>query len=121
MMMEQQVVLKNSNDDEMQEKWKSCIHMTCYAYRMAERVKEVIDNLYDAMRTFLNSLAEAFKPVMQSLTLVWEEFRDFVDKHEDFIEYMSDYQHSYPPYVDNLKINTRGFPRPISHCARSRC
>lgn len=119
MMMEQQKVL-NSNS-EMQDKWKSCILSTCYAYKMVERVKEVIDDLVDAVRIFLNSLAEAFKPVMQSLTLVWEEFRDFVDDHKDFIKYMRDYQHSYPPYVDNLKLNTKGFPRPISHCARSRC
>ena len=26
-----------------------------------------------------------------------------------------------PKYVYNLKVNTKGFPRPVTHCARSRC
>ena len=119
MMMEQQKVLNNNS--EMQDKWKLCIASTCYAYKMVERVKEVIDDLVDAVRLFLNSLAEVFKPVRESLTLVFDEFKDFIEEHEDFIKYMRDYQQSYPPYVDNLKLNTKGFPRPITHCARSRC
>lgn len=117
MMMEQQIALKNNND-KMQEKWKTCVKTTCYAYRMVEIVKEAIDNLYDVVRQIINSL---FRPVTDSLKLVFEEFRDFIDRHEDFIEYMADYQQDYPQYVDKLKVNTKGFPRPITYCARSRC
>ena len=116
--MEQQTAL---NSNEMQEKWKTCVLTTCYAYRMVERVKEAVDNLINEVILIINSLAEVFKPIVDSLTLVFEEFIDFVDKHEEFIKYMKDYQQSYPPYVDNLRINTTGFPRPITHCARSRC
>ena len=118
MMTEQQTVLKNS---EMQEKWKMCVATTCYAYRMVERVREAIDHLYDAIRQIINSLAEVFKPVVGSLNLVFEELRDFIDDHEDFIKYMKSYPPSYPQYVNNFPVNTKGYPRPITHCARSRC
>lgn len=118
MMTEQQIVLK-SND--LQERWKTCVMTTCYAYRMVERVREAIDHLHDVVRQIINSLAEVFKPVVESLNLVFEELRDFIDNCEDFILYIKDYPQVYQHKVDNLKINTKGFPRPIPHCARSRC
>ena len=111
MMMEQPVVLKS---DELQEKWKKCVYNTCYVYRMVERVKEVINHLHDVFRRIINSLAE-------SLNLVFEELRNFTDDHEDFIKYMKSYPPSYPQYVNNFPVNTKGYPRPITHCARSRC
>lgn len=118
MMTEQWIVLKS---DDLQERWKTCVMTTCYAYRMVERVREAIDHLHDVVRQIINSLAEVFKPVVESLNLVFEELRDFIDEHEDFIKYCQSYPQSYPQYVDNLKVNSRGFPRPITHCARSRC
>ena len=114
MMTEQQIVLKS---DDLQERWKTCVMTTYYAYKMVERVREAIDHLHDVVRQIINSLAEVFKPVVKSLNLVFEELRDFIDEHEDFIKYME----SCPQYVGNLKVNTKGFPRPITHCARSRC
>ena len=116
-MMERQTVLKNSE----QEKWKLCVSSTCYAYRVVDRVKEVVDNIYEVLRQILNRLAEVFKPYIESLKSLKDKFIDFVDTHKDFIEYCSNYQQSYPPFVDNLKVDTKGFPRPITHCARSRC
>lgn len=118
MMMEQQTALKS---DDLQERWKTCISTTCYAYRMVERVKEAIEHLHDVVRQIINSFAEVFKPVVESLNLVFEELRDFIDEHKDFIKYCQSYPQSYPQYVDKFKLNTKGFPRPITHCARSRC
>ena len=118
MMMEHQKILNNK---ELQNKWNSCIMNTCYAYRTLDRFKEVIDNLHEVVIQFLDNLMIVFKPIKDSLTLVFEEFRDFIDKQEDFILYLKDYPQVYQHKVDNLKINTKGFPRPIIHCARSRC
>lgn len=119
MMMEQQIVLKNNI--KMQEKWETCIMTTCYAYRTVERMKEAIENLHDVVRQIINNLAELFKPVMKSLTLVFEEFRDFIDRIDDFYNNEKIYPQGYPHYVNNLKVNTKGFPKSITHCARSRC
>lgn len=118
-MMEQQMTLKSN--DNLQERWKTCIATTCYAYRMMERVKEAIEHLHDVVRQIINSLAEIFSPFVRSLNLVFEEFRDFIDEHKDFIKYCQSYPQSYPQYVDKLRVNSKGFPRPITYCARSRC
>lgn len=117
-MKQELMKLKN---DEMQEKWKLCISSTCYAYRKVEVFKGLIDDLYDIIRQFLNSLAEVFKPVIESLNIVFDELRDFIEERKDFIMYMKNYPQSYPPYVDNLKLNSKGFPRPVMCHARSRC
>lgn len=121
-MMEQQTALKNN---EMQEKWKTCVKTTCYVYKVVERFKETIENLYDMVRAIINSLVESFKTIAKSVSQVFSSLRDFVDKHEDFIKYMKDYKEDYPQdypqYVNNIKVNTTGFPRPIGYCVRSRC
>ena len=113
--MEQQMTLKN---DEMQEKWKTCILTTCYAYRMADSVKEIVEIFQEAVRQFINSIAEVFKPIVETLALT---FKDFFDKVEDLYDYEKSYPLNYPPIVNNFKINTKGFPRPIIGYARSRC
>lgn len=118
MMTEQQTALKS---DEMQEKWKKCVVTTCYAYRVAERVREVIDTLYDVMRQVINSLAEAFKPVMETISFTFETLKDYIDEEFELTEYDKSYPQSYPRHVDNFRVNTKGFPRPITRCARSRC
>lgn len=115
MMTEQQTALKS---DDLQERWKTCIATTCYAYRMVERVREAIENLHEVIRQIINSIAEAFKPFVETLTLA---FKDFIEEVEDLYDYDKSYPQSYPQYVDKLKLNTKGFPRPITHCARSRC
>ena len=116
MMMEQQMILKS---DDLQERWKTCVLTTCYAYRVVERVKEAIHNLTEVVRQIINSLAEVFKPVVETLTTA---FRDLVEYVEECNEDSNkSYPQGYPQYVDNLKVNTKGFPRPVTHCARSRC
>lgn len=119
MMMEQQIALKKSDD--LQERWKTCIATTCYAYRMTERVKEAIEYLHEVVRHIINSLAKVFKPLVDSLNFVFEGLKDFIDNHKDFIEYCQSYPQSYPHYVNNLRLNSKGYPRPIIYCARSRC
>lgn len=117
-MMEQQIVLKKSDD--LQERWKTCVRVTCYSYSMVERVKEVIEHLHEVARQIINSFVEAFKPMVNHLTMFCKDFVDFI-KTEDFHTDIYTYPHSYPHIVHNLKIDTRGFPSPILKCARSRC
>lgn len=117
MMMEQQIVLKS---DDLQDKWKTCMLHTCYAYHMAERVKEAIDVLAEVVRQIINNIREIFKPFVEQLHLVFDELKEFIDDSNLYEEEKS-YPQSYPHYVDKLKVNTKGFPRPITHCARSRC
>lgn len=117
MMMEQQIALKNN---EMQEKWKICVKTSCYAYKVAERIKESISILFDRLRQFFNSLAEVFKS-KDTLNDLFKELRDFTNKHKDFIKYTKSYPHSFPQYVNNFKVNTSGFPHHTFRYARSRC
>ena len=77
--------------------------------------------LTEVVRQIINSFAKVFRPVVESLSLAFNELVEFVDKNKDFIEYCKSYPQSYPHSVDNLKVNTRGFPRPIVRCSRSRC
>ena len=116
MMTEQQMTLKS---DDLQERWKTCVLTTCYAYRVVERVKEAIHNLTEVVRQIINSLAEVLKPVAETLTTA---FRDLVEYVEECNEDSNkSYPQGYPHYVDNSKFNSRGYPMTIRPCARSRC
>ena len=117
MMTEQQTVLKS---DDLKEKWNTCILATCYAYRTVDIIKEVVDDLFDVFRVLVNALSEVFKPVIETLSFSINKVIHFLSK-EDFHEDSKSYPQSYPQYVDNFKVNTKGFTRPIVHCARSRC
>ena len=116
MMMEQQMTLKS--DYELQNRWKTCVLTTCYAYRMVERVKEAIDTLYDIVRHIINNIAEILK---EALKPVVETFKDLIYYLEDSCVSDKIYLQSYPQYVNNLKVSTKGFLRPVTHCARSGC
>lgn len=114
-----QELMKFKSDD-LQERWKSCVKVTCYSYEVLENVKEVIGNFYNALIQFINNLVESFKPLINSLTQLCKEFTSFV-KTEDFHTDIYTYPHSYPHIVHTFKIDTKGFPSPIFKCARSRC
>ena len=116
MMTEQQTALKN---DEMQEKWKQCVMYTCYAYRQSLDIVARIEMLWEAVRVILNSIAEAFKRFMQEINLTFTEIRDIINEPPKHI--CKSYPHSYPHSVDNFPENTKGYPKPIMRCARSRC
>lgn len=123
MMMEQQMILKN---DDMQLKWRDCVLRTCYAYREAEyltsrveQIKEVLDKFWEAVRIIINSFVEVIRPMFEELSDMLYEYKDFYRREEQY-SYQS-YPQSYPQNVYKSKVNTRGFQRPITHCARSRC
>ena len=115
MMMEQQMILKS---DEMQKKWNTCVIHTCYAYRMVEHLTEAIEVLTELVRNIFNNIVDIFKPFVESFQLV---FKDFLEDLED--NYVMEYKVYSRKYFHTKKVavNTKGFPRPITHCARSRC
>ena len=117
MMMEQP---KTLSDYEMQEKWKSCVRVTCYVYRTAEWVKDFYERALEAISIFIEYMKTAFIDFTESLADAFKDLTDRVLKPDDDKFYQS-YPQSYPQYVDNFKVNTKGFPRPIVHCVRSRC
>ena len=120
MMMEQETALTNS---EMQEKWKNCIRTTCYISRTYEVLRECAEKLMETFRLILNSIKEALSESFSKLSEVLREFNESIQeycKKEESKSFQS-YPHSFPHYVDNLKLNTRGFPQPVMRCARSRC
>lgn len=120
MMMEQQTVLKKPYDAEMQYKWKSCVRMTCYAFRTVEWLKDFIDRALEVIEVYIERLKNAFSSLTNSLSECFKDLSERLFKPEE--EYVIEsYPHIYPQYVSNLKLNTIGFPRPIVHCARSRC
>ena len=118
-MTEQQTILKS---DDMQLKWRDCVLRTCYAYREAEyltsrveQIKEVLDKFWEAVRIIINSFVEVMRPMFEELSNMLYEYKDFHIR-EEYCNYQS-----YPQNVYKSKVNTRGFQRPITHCARSRC
>lgn len=117
-----QELMKFNSDDEMQERWKSCVKITCYAFdrveRLIEAIKVTVEQIYEAVRQIINSFVEAFKPMVESF---YTCFRDLKEEVENLFIKCDTYPQTYPPIVYNLKVNTKGFPRPIIHCARSRC
>lgn len=120
MMTEQQTAL---NNDEVQEKWNNCIRTTCYVFRTYEVLRECAEKLVETMRLILNSIKEALCESFSNLSELFREFKESIQeycKKEESNSFQS-YPHSFPHYVDNLKLNTRGFPQPVMRCARSRC
>lgn len=118
MMMEQQMILKS---DEMQKKWNTCVIHTCYAYRMVEHLTEAIEVLTELIRNILNNIVDIFKPFVESFQLVFNRFKDFLEDLEDYyvMEYKVYSRKSF--HIKKVVVNTKGFPRPIIFCARSRC
>lgn len=115
--MEQQIVLKS---DEMQEKWKTCVRVTCHVFRTVEWLRDFIERALEAIEVFIESIKNAFISFTESLSICFEDLSKRLFKTDE--EYTSKvYPQVYPQYVNNLKLNTTGFPRPITHCARSRC
>ena len=120
MMMEQQTALKN---DEMQEKWKNCIKVTCNLFNIYGVLRECAQNLMETLRAIINNIKETLSDTFSKLSEALKEFKEIIQeyhKKEESNNFQS-YPHSYPRYVDKLKLNVRGFPQPIMRCARSRC
>ena len=115
MMMEQQTVLTNS---ELQMKWKTCVKVTCYAYRTVEYVSDFWQRVMDAIMQIVENLKRAFSDFAESLA---DAFKELIDRDSHEIIVSKSYPHYVDNYVDNFKVNTKGFPRPITHCIRSRC
>ena len=82
---------------------------------------------------FINKAFEAIKKLVESLKIFFENFRskysnilkDLKDSIKD-VQYKKrrSYPHKLPRYVDRVnfhRLNKRGYPRPITLCARSRC
>lgn len=67
----------------------------------------------------VEKLVETFKTICNKICEVFEGIKELFNSIKD-IDFQS-YPHSYPHCVDNLKVNTIGFPHPITRCARSRC
>lgn len=118
--------------DDLQIKWQKCLHETFFAcdvvYRYAPHVLEKIEEVanlfityarhwYESLQEVARRFMEVIRPAFQKLS---EAFNDLKDTCEDFrpVEKKS-YPHSYQHNVH--KYNTRGYPRPIYKCARSRC
>lgn len=117
--------------DDLQIKWQKCLHETFFAcdvvYRYVpylEKIEEVVNLIITYAKQWCESLQEVgrifmevIRPAFQKLS---EAFNDLKDTCEDFrpVEKRS-YPHSYQHNVH--KYNTRGYPRPIYRCARSRC
>lgn len=121
MMTEQQMTLKNNT--EMQEKWKSCIRVTCYAYRTAELFIEVSKQaVVDTFNRLFEVVSQIVNNFVETLTNIFKEIvrpicENLIDKG-----YPQSYKHNvYNFNVYNFNIDTIGFPRPIIQCARSRC
>ena len=115
MMTEQQTALTNS---ELQMKWKTCVKVTYYAYHIVEYVSDFWQRVMDAITKIVENLKRAFSDFAENLA---DAFKELIDRDSHEIIVSKSYPHYVDNYVDNFKVNTKGFPRPITYCARSRC
>ena len=123
----------SQQNDDLQIKWHKCLHETFFAcdvvYRYAPhvlgKIEEVVNLIITYAKQWCESLQEVarrfmevIRPAFQKLS---EAFNDLKDTCEDFEKPVKkkSYTHIYAHNVH--KYNTRGYPRPIYICARSRC
>ena len=114
-MMEHQKIL---NNDDIQNKWKICIKAYCVVYRLTEMCRSACD-----------TIQKALKSVVDTVTTVWKAFSDLFSSlwdslllHIKHLKQPLRKKISRPPkYTNFVRVNTKGFTRPIMKCARSRC
>ena len=123
----------SQQNDDLQIKWQKCLHETFFAcdvvYRYVPHVSEKIEEMvnltityakqwYESLQEVARRFMEVIRPAFQKLS---EAFNDLKDTCEDFEKPVKkkSYTHIYAHNVH--KYNTRGYPRPIYICARSRC
>ena len=123
----------SQQNDDLQIKWNKCLHETFFVcdvvYRYVPYVSEKIEEMvnltityakqwYESLQEVARRFMEVIRPAFQKLS---EAFNDLKDTCEDFEKPVKkkSYTHIYAHNVH--KYNTRGYPRPIYICARSRC
>lgn len=119
MMTEQ---LMTSKNDDLQDRWKLCIRVTCFSIRASEelmsrmsRLQELFDAIAETIRAFARKVSEAFGYVKD---LVTEAFNRCAEKMDYKIP---SNPIPRPIYRAGDKTNSIGFSRPIIYRARSRC
>lgn len=105
---------------DLQDRWKTSVKVTCYAVSVIPVLEDWVHRVIEVIKQFFEDLARVCRPMIESLSEAFKELTRYVER-EDFLPDKNSYPQSYPHYVNNLKLNTRGFPQPISQCARSRC
>ena len=123
----------SQQNDDLQIKWHKCLHETFFVcdvvYRYVPYVSEKIEEMvnltityakqwYESLQEVARRFMEVIRPAFQKLS---EAFNDLKDTCEDFEKPVKKKSYTHT-YVHNVhKYNTRGYPRPIYKCARSRC
>lgn len=115
-------------NNELQERWKSCVSVVCLAMHHVDKAVQVIYDLADRLTEVIRYLVTNVKHIFSTLDEMLSKYG--FKRHEDLWDNVTScfeekkqpiYPHGYPPYVHNLKLNKRGYPRPVFRCARSRC
>lgn len=116
MMTEQQTTLKN---DVSQNRWKMCISITCQAIEMCKKYADIFKEISDILRVLIRDVAT-------KMAEAFAEFRNLVcnrmDVYLDFDTTLSPKsRNKRPSYKDRVRVNSKGFSKPIICRARSRC
>lgn len=106
---------KTLSSEEIQNRWKNCVRVTCNVYRIVEGVIDFFNRVIEMINAFCDRLKEAFNGFINSLPSVIDS------KKEVILTIKRCYPQSYTHSVDNSKVNTMGYPHHIYKCARSRC
>ena len=116
------------NNDELQERWKSCVSVVCLAMHHVDKVVQTVKDLTDKLIRVIRDLVTKVKHIFSTLKEMcdfagFREYEELWDSINSCFEEKKQpiYPHGYPPYVHNLKLNKRGYPKPVFRCARSRC
>lgn len=123
----------SQQNDDLQIKWHKCLHETFFVcdvvYRYVPYVSEKIEEMvnltityakqwYESLQEVARRFMEVIRPAFQKLSEVFNDLKDTCEDFEKPVKKKS-YTHIYAHNVH--KYNTRGYPRPIYRCARSRC
>ena len=118
--------MKVSNNEELQERWKSCVSIVCRAMPFVDKATQVIKDLAERLTEVIRDLVAKVKHIFSDINEMLSKygFKTYEDKWCVVVrdkEKQRIYPQGYPQYVHNLKLNNRGYPKPVFKCARSRC
>lgn len=108
--------MKMKMNDDLQDSWVRVMRTTFSVCDIIQSVRDFVDTLIEALREVVDKVAEAIRGIVDKFSVLFDDTEDIEFKEKT-------YPHFYPHYVDNLKVDTKGYPVKFHsfRCARSRC
>lgn len=117
--MKEQTLMTLSKNSDLQDEWKTCVRITCFAVRTFEGLIPKLTELFNTIKNLVQALARKIAETFSYVSdLVAEAFNRCAEKMDYKIQ---SEPKKRPTYKRCVKSNSTGFHRPIIYRARSRC